>query len=275
MPRRASRKSARPTKCSRVLKSAPPTINWAGTLVPAKISGRPRIGARALNSAAQAGAGDAATTAIFSSRCSARRRAPAAAAAAAHSTPAAARTITPRCCSICEASLNGGTRSFTLRVPEIDAEGRLVSKERVLNVQVPKGILPVSRYDWLARGERTAGEGKPGDLLHRSRVSASPPVPSRWPRFVSGIAGGAVGSGARRHREDAHSRRHGGFENSRRLARRQQIAPKGRGIPASPPGDFYVVLQIALPPANDEKAKAAYAALAAALPFNPRASLGV
>ncbi|MGB6354889.1 MAG: DnaJ C-terminal domain-containing protein, partial [Steroidobacteraceae bacterium] len=50
---------------------------------------------------------------------------------------------------------------------------------------------------------------------------------------------------------------------------------KGRGIPASPPGDFYVVLQIALPAANDEKAKAAYAAMAAALPFNPRASLGV
>jgi len=50
---------------------------------------------------------------------------------------------------------------------------------------------------------------------------------------------------------------------------------KGRGIPTTPPGDFFVVLQIALPPANDEKAKAAYAALAAAQPFNPRASLGV
>ena len=50
---------------------------------------------------------------------------------------------------------------------------------------------------------------------------------------------------------------------------------KGRGIPASPPGDFYVVLQIALPAANDDKAKAAYGAMAAALPFNPRASLGV
>jgi curved DNA-binding protein len=50
---------------------------------------------------------------------------------------------------------------------------------------------------------------------------------------------------------------------------------KGRGIPAKPPGDFYVVLEIALPPAHDEKARAAYAAMAAALPFNPRASLGV
>jgi curved DNA-binding protein len=50
---------------------------------------------------------------------------------------------------------------------------------------------------------------------------------------------------------------------------------KGRGIPASPPGDFFVVLQIALPAANDAKGRAAYEALASALPFNPRANLGV
>ena len=50
---------------------------------------------------------------------------------------------------------------------------------------------------------------------------------------------------------------------------------KGRGIPSSPPGDFYVALQIAVPPAGDEKAKAAYRAFAAAVPFNPRANLGV
>jgi curved DNA-binding protein len=50
---------------------------------------------------------------------------------------------------------------------------------------------------------------------------------------------------------------------------------KGRGIPANPPGDFYVILQVALPPANDDKAKAAYAAMAAAMPFDPRQSLGL
>jgi curved DNA-binding protein len=50
---------------------------------------------------------------------------------------------------------------------------------------------------------------------------------------------------------------------------------RGRGIPASPPGDLYAVLQIALPQATDDKGKAAYRALAEAMPFNPRASLGV
>jgi curved DNA-binding protein len=54
-----------------------------------------------------------------------------------------------------------------------------------------------------------------------------------------------------------------------------QLRLKGRGIPAAAPGDFYVVLQIALPPASDEKSKEAYRAMAAAMPFNPRASLGV
>jgi curved DNA-binding protein len=50
---------------------------------------------------------------------------------------------------------------------------------------------------------------------------------------------------------------------------------RARGIPATPPGDFYVLLQIALPAADSDKARAAYAALADALPFNPRANLGV
>jgi curved DNA-binding protein len=50
---------------------------------------------------------------------------------------------------------------------------------------------------------------------------------------------------------------------------------RGRGLPANPPGDLYAILQVVLPPADSEQARAAYAALAAALPFNPRSSLGV
>jgi curved DNA-binding protein len=48
---------------------------------------------------------------------------------------------------------------------------------------------------------------------------------------------------------------------------------KGRGIPGTPPGDLYVMLSIALPPADSEAAKEAYRALATAFDFNPRQSL--
>jgi curved DNA-binding protein len=55
---------------------------------------------------------------------------------------------------------------------------------------------------------------------------------------------------------------------------------KGRGIPGNstgnPAGDFYVVLQIALPPADEEKANAFYLYMAEQFTtFNPRAGLGV
>jgi curved DNA-binding protein len=174
-----------------------------------------------------------------------------------------------------QASLNGGTRSFTLRMPEIDAEGRLVSKERTLNVQVPKGILAGQQIRLAGQGERAPGSGTPGDLYIEVEFQPDPlyrvdgrdlylelPV-TPWEASLGATVTTPTPSGNVELKIPPGS--HAG----------SKLRLKGRGIPATPPGDFYVVLQIALPPANDEKAKAAYAALAAALPFNPRASLGV
>ena len=174
-----------------------------------------------------------------------------------------------------QASLNGGTRSFTLRMPEIDAEGRLVSKERTLNVQVPKGILAGQQIRLAGQGERAPGNGTPGDLYIEVEFQPDPlyrvdgrdlylelPV-APWEASLGATVKTPTPTGIVELKIPAGS--HAG----------SKLRLKGRGIPATPPGDFYVALQIALPPANDEKAKAAYAALAAALPFNPRASLGV
>ena len=55
----------------------------------------------------------------------------------------------------------------------------------------------------------------------------------------------------------------------------RKLRLKGRGIPGSLPGDLYVELVIALPPAGDAAAEQAYEALRDALPFNPRQRLGV
>jgi len=53
----------------------------------------------------------------------------------------------------------------------------------------------------------------------------------------------------------------------------RRLRLKGRGIPGSPPGDLYVVLTIALPPADSESAQEAYRAMARAFDFNPRIHL--
>ena len=53
----------------------------------------------------------------------------------------------------------------------------------------------------------------------------------------------------------------------------RQLRLKGRGIPATPPGDLYVMLAISLPPADSEAAQEAYRAMAKAFDFNPRQAL--
>ena len=174
-----------------------------------------------------------------------------------------------------DATLRGGARQLALRVPEIDADGRLVSKERVLNVQVPKGILAGQHIRLAGQGARPPGAGAPGDLFIEVEFQPHPlyrsdgrdlyldlPV-APWEAALGATVKSPTPTGAVDLKIPAAS--HAG----------SKLRLKGRGIPASPPGDFYVILQIALPAAADDKAKAAYAAMAAAMPFDPRANLGV
>ncbi len=179
-----------------------------------------------------------------------------------------------------DASLHGGSRSFTLRVPELDAEGRLSVRDRVLNVQIPKGILPGQTIRLAGQGSRPPDQpGRPapkaGDLYIEVEFQ-----PHSWYR-VEGrdlyldlpVSPSEAALGAA-----VQTPTPGGVVELKIPAGSHagsKLRLKGRGIPASPPGDLYVVLQIALPPAADEKSKAAYRALAEAAPFNPRASLGV
>lgn len=174
-----------------------------------------------------------------------------------------------------EASLQGGSRTFTLRLPEIDAQGHLVSNERVLNVQVPKGILPGQTIRLAGQGSSAGPAGTAGDLFievefqphslyrvdGRDLYLDLPVAP--WEAALGATVKIPTPGGPVDLKIPPGS--HAG----------SKLRLKGRGIPASMPGDLYVVLQIALPAAADEKAKAAYRAMADALPFNPRASLGV
>jgi curved DNA-binding protein len=54
----------------------------------------------------------------------------------------------------------------------------------------------------------------------------------------------------------------------------RKLRIRSRGIPGSRPGDLYVTLQLVLPPAGDDKARAAYRRMAEDLAFDPRANTG-
>ena len=178
-----------------------------------------------------------------------------------------------------EASLEGGSRSLTLRVPEIDPEGRVSARERVLNVRVPKGILPGQTIRLAGQGAPPLGQGdskgKAGDLYIEVEFQPHPlyRVEGRDLYVDLPVAPWEAALGA-----TVKTPTPGGVVDLKIPPGAQagtKLRLRGRGIPASPPGDLYAVLQIALPKATDDKGKAAYRALAEAMPFNPRANLGV
>ncbi len=178
-----------------------------------------------------------------------------------------------------EASLEGGSRSLTLRVPEIDPEGRVSARERVLNVRVPKGILPGQTIRLAGQGAPPLGQGdskgKAGDLYIEVEFQPHPlyRVEGRDLYVDLPVAPWEAALGA-----SVKTPTPGGVVDLKIPPGAQagtKLRLRGRGIPASPPGDLYAVLQIALPKPTDDKGKAAYRALAEAMPFNPRANLGV
>jgi curved DNA-binding protein len=174
-----------------------------------------------------------------------------------------------------EAALEGGSRALTLNVPEVGEDGRPRMRQRTLNVKIPRGIQAGQHIRLAGQGETLPGETRAGDLflevsfaphpLYRpegrdlyldlpvapweAALGASVPVPTPGGTVELKIPAGSK-AGAR-------------------------LRLRGRGLPAREPGDLYAVLQVVLPPADSDRARAAYAAFAAAAPFNPRSSLGV
>ena len=173
-----------------------------------------------------------------------------------------------------EASLTGAARTFTLRMPGVDAKGRLNSTERTLNVRIPRGILAGQQIRLAGQGAPSGGKRPAGDLY--IEVSFAPHrlyrVEGRDLYMDLPVAPweAALGASVRVPTPD-------GSVDLRIPAGSQggaKLRLKGRGMPAREPGDLYAVLKIVLPPADTDEAKAAYAAFAEAVPFDARGSLG-
>ena len=123
-----------------------------------------------------------------------------------------------------DASLQGGQRTFTLRVPALDADGHLETKERTLKRPDSEGRF--GGPDDPPTGPRVAGDRTRTcrRSLYRSRISAAPALPRRRPGFAAHGAARALGSEPRRKRRNSDARRRRAAENSAGIPRRQQAA---------------------------------------------------
>jgi curved DNA-binding protein len=177
-----------------------------------------------------------------------------------------------------EDAFRGAQRSISLRMPALDEQGHGVLKERTLDVNIPKGIREGQHLRLVGQGGPGLGDGAPaGDLFleiafnpHRLYRVDGRDVYVDLPLAPWEAALGASVSAPTPEGEVELTIPPGS-------AAGRKLRLKGRGIPsnsaASPAGDLYVVLTIALPPADTAAAKQAYQAFARACDFNPRAAL--
>jgi len=174
-----------------------------------------------------------------------------------------------------EDSFQGATRNISLSTPAVDTHGYVQVKHRSLNIKIPKGIKPGQHIRLAGQGDPGSGGGAAGDLLLEIAFNRHPlyrvsetdiyldlPV-TPWEAALGAKIKAPTPEGNIDLKIPPNSRQG------------TKLRLKGRGLPAKSPGDFFVVLQIALPPANTEPAKAAYQQMQQELNFNPRLSLGV
>ncbi len=174
-----------------------------------------------------------------------------------------------------EDAFHGATRAITLRVPEANAQGQLVWRERTLNVRIPAGVKPGQQIRLAGQGGPGIGGGEAGDLylevtfephrlyrLQGADLHLTLPV-APWEAALGASVRVPTPAGAVELKVPAGS------------AAGRRLRLKGRGLPGKTPGDLYVTLEIALPPTDSDKAKEFYRRMEQELPFDPRAGLGV
>jgi curved DNA-binding protein len=170
-----------------------------------------------------------------------------------------------------EDSYLGARRTITLRRPQAGPQGQPVLHERTLEVNIPKGVRPGQHLRLNAQGDTGDGDAPAGDLYleiafrphPRFRIDGAdvwfdlPLAP--WEAALGATVDAPTPEG------DVQLAIPPGSTPGRKLRL------KGRGLPGKTPGDLYAVLQITLPQADNDAAKAAYAALAKAFAdFSPR-----
>ncbi len=174
-----------------------------------------------------------------------------------------------------EDAYRGATRAISLRAPEIDDTGHVTTKDRTLNVRIPKGVRPGQRIRLAGQGSPGLGGGAAGDLYleieiqpHRlytiddRDVHLTLPL-TPWEAVLGTTVKIPTPAGAvdLKIPPDTHNGR--------------KLRLKGRGIPSRPAGDFFVTAELTLPPANTATDKDFYQKMQQDMNYDPRAHIEV
>ena len=166
----------------------------------------------------------------------------------------------------------GAERTLTLRGARLDDSGHLVNEERQLQVNIPKGVREGQLIRLGGQGGPGLGGAPAGDLFLEVHFKPD----ARWRAEDRGVCRAVIlapWEAARGGPVEVQTP--GGATVEVTVPPRwkpgRKLRLKERGIPAATPGDLYLELHVALPPATNEAQQQAYRAFAQAFPqFQPR-----
>ena len=174
-------------------------------------------------------------------------------------------------------ALNGAEREISLRAQTLDAQGRPTWETRTLSVKIPPGVSPGQFIRLAGQGMPGHGGEPAGDLYLEVRITPHPlyRIEERNLHMTLPVTPSEAALGAQ---VKVPTPTGGVVEVTvpRNARNGMQLRLKGRGLAGKVPGDLYLLLEIALPPADSDATRGAYEALAQATSsFNPRRQLGV
>ena len=174
-----------------------------------------------------------------------------------------------------EDTYKGASHGISLRTPELDKSGHVITKNRTLNVKIPKGVRQGQKIRLSGQGSPGHGNGGAGDLYleieFRPHSFYRPDGKDVYVELPLTPWEAALGASVKVPTPDGpvDMKIPAGTSND------QKLRLKGRGIPGSPPGDIYVVAKLTLPPASSDADKEFYKKMQQDLPYNPRGHLEV
>jgi len=173
-----------------------------------------------------------------------------------------------------EDAIKGVEREIVLRSLEVDAQGQPAFVNRTLSVKIPAGVHPGQFIRLAGQGMPGHGGEPAGDLFLEVRMAPHKlyRVDGRDLYMTLPVTPTEAALGAQVHvpTPAGHVVEVTVPPNARSGLK---LRLKERGFPGKTPGHLYLLLDIALPPADSEAARQAYVQLAQAAPFDPRRHL--
>ena len=173
-----------------------------------------------------------------------------------------------------EDSFNGATKSISLQMPEVNEQGQVINKQRTLNVKIPKGIKEGQTIRLGKQGNAGIGGAEAGDLM--LEVAFNPhriySVDGKDIYLNVPIAPWEATLGAKIDVPTPDGKKVG-MKVPPDSQQGRKLRLKGKGLPGKNAGDFYVVLQVALPPSSAPNVKELNEKMRDEIDFNPRSYL--